>query len=185
MKTDPNYKDILINLTLRNLSIKYKGSVLGFFWAFLGPILTMAILSFVFSRIMRIQIEKYPLGGSGFAKEFMYYNPLGAVTHRSNFTHNGYLYLPYRFGIPIALCFILPLFFNFFKSLAYVFREKDIYYRIILLGSGASLLMVLISNLVTTTFLMRDGTFVIALSYALIGIAEERMKNKRASINTA
>ena len=61
MKTSSNYKDILINLTLRNLNIRYKGSVLGFFWAFLGPILTMVILSFVFSRIMRIQIEKYPL----------------------------------------------------------------------------------------------------------------------------
>lgn len=56
-----NYKDILINLVLRNLRVKYKSSVLGFLWIFLEPILTMVILGFVFSKVMRIQIEKYPL----------------------------------------------------------------------------------------------------------------------------
>lgn len=56
-----NYKDILINLVLKNLRVKYKGSALGFLWFFLEPILTMLILSFVFSRVFKIQIENYPL----------------------------------------------------------------------------------------------------------------------------
>lgn len=55
------HRDTLKNLVLRNLRVRYKGSILGFSWAFLNPLLTMLILYVVFSKIMRIQIEQYPL----------------------------------------------------------------------------------------------------------------------------
>jgi ABC-2 type transport system permease protein len=52
---------ILKNLVLRNLKIRYKGSVLGFAWGFLNPFLSMLVLYVVFSQIVRIQIQQYPL----------------------------------------------------------------------------------------------------------------------------
>ncbi len=62
MATDhSSYKAQLKNLTLRNLSLQYKGSVLGFFWVFLEPLLYMIILSFVFTRILKFEMESYPL----------------------------------------------------------------------------------------------------------------------------
>ncbi len=56
-----SYKAQLKELTLRNLRLQYKGSVLGFFWVFLEPLLYMVILSFVFTRILRFEMENYPL----------------------------------------------------------------------------------------------------------------------------
>jgi len=55
------HKDLLKSLVQRNLSIQYKGSALGFIWILLEPILNMAILSFVFTKIIRFQIDKFPL----------------------------------------------------------------------------------------------------------------------------
>jgi len=51
----------LRSITSRNLGLQYKGSVLGLFWILLEPILYMVILSIVFSQILRIEIERYPL----------------------------------------------------------------------------------------------------------------------------
>lgn len=55
------HREILKNLVLRNLRVRYKGSILGFFWVLLNPLLTMLVLYVVFSQIMRIQIPQYPL----------------------------------------------------------------------------------------------------------------------------
>ncbi|MDP2924102.1 MAG: ABC transporter permease [Candidatus Omnitrophota bacterium] len=55
------HREILKNLVLRNLRVRYKGSILGFFWVLLNPLLTMLVLYVVFSQIMRIEIQQYPL----------------------------------------------------------------------------------------------------------------------------
>src|SRR5688572_6963672 len=39
--------------------VRYKRSALGFLWALLNPLLTMAILALVFSLLMRFSIEHY------------------------------------------------------------------------------------------------------------------------------
>ena len=54
-------RSIIRNLTLKNLKVKYKGTWLGFFWVFLQPLCTIAILYFVFSHVIRLDIEKFPL----------------------------------------------------------------------------------------------------------------------------
>lgn len=55
------YREMILNLVMKDLKAKYKGSVLGFFWTFLNPMLMLAIYSFVFSFIMKMQIPNYPL----------------------------------------------------------------------------------------------------------------------------
>lgn len=55
------HREILKNLVLRNLRVRYKGSTLGFLWTFLNPLLTMLIFYIVFSKIIKINIEQYPL----------------------------------------------------------------------------------------------------------------------------
>ncbi len=47
------YRDLLIELTLREIKARYKQSFLGFFWVILNPFFQMLILSFVFSKILR------------------------------------------------------------------------------------------------------------------------------------
>ncbi|MES0342389.1 MAG: ABC transporter permease, partial [Candidatus Humimicrobiaceae bacterium] len=54
-----SYRELLISLTKKELKVKYRGSVLGFFWSLLNPILTMLVYSFVFSMVLRAGIQEF------------------------------------------------------------------------------------------------------------------------------
>lgn len=45
------YKNLLKELTMKNVKLKYRNSWLGIFWSFLQPLLNMAVLSVVFGGI--------------------------------------------------------------------------------------------------------------------------------------
>jgi len=46
------YRDLLYNLVVRDLKVRYKHSVLGFFWSLLNPLLLMAVFTFVFEKLL-------------------------------------------------------------------------------------------------------------------------------------
>ena len=56
-----NYRQMIFSLVKRELRGRYKGSLLGFFWTFLNPLLQLVVYTIVFSVIMRAGIEKYYL----------------------------------------------------------------------------------------------------------------------------
>lgn len=49
-------RELLRNLIIRNLKIRYKGSVLGFFWSLLDP-LFMMLVYLLFIKLMKFSIE--------------------------------------------------------------------------------------------------------------------------------
>jgi ABC-type polysaccharide/polyol phosphate export permease len=55
-----HYVSVVNLLVRRDLKVKYRGSFLGYAWSMLNPLLYMAILTFVFSHIVR-GIEHYHL----------------------------------------------------------------------------------------------------------------------------
>lgn len=55
------YREMIFSLVHRDLRGRYKGSVLGFLWSFLNPLLQLAVYTVVFSIIMRAGIQKYYL----------------------------------------------------------------------------------------------------------------------------
>lgn len=54
-----NYREMLFNLVKKDLRTRYKGSVLGFLWTFVNPLLQLVVYTMVFSVIMRSNIPKY------------------------------------------------------------------------------------------------------------------------------
>jgi ABC-type polysaccharide/polyol phosphate export permease len=52
-----NSRELINNLTLRELRSRYKRSVLGWTWSLLNPLATVAIYSIVFSKVLRVEIE--------------------------------------------------------------------------------------------------------------------------------
>ena len=56
-----NYRSIIFLLSINDLKLRYRSSVLGIIWNFLEPLLILTILFFVFSNILKTDIENYPL----------------------------------------------------------------------------------------------------------------------------
>ncbi|OUQ20077.1 ABC transporter [Lachnoclostridium sp. An14] len=55
------YRTMIQSLVRRDLRGRYKGSVLGFLWTFINPLLQLVVYTIVFSVIMRAGIEKFYL----------------------------------------------------------------------------------------------------------------------------
>ena len=53
------YRTLLGRLIHRDLTVRYKRSVIGFFWTMLHPLILMTILTFVFSTIFRFDMKNY------------------------------------------------------------------------------------------------------------------------------
>ena len=53
------YREMIYSLVRKDLRTRYKGSVLGFFWTFLNPLLQLIVYSIAFSYIMRVQMDNY------------------------------------------------------------------------------------------------------------------------------
>ena len=59
------YRGLITSLVARELKARYRGSVLGFFWSFINPLLLLLIYSFVFSVVLPgtrpAELEPYAL----------------------------------------------------------------------------------------------------------------------------
>lgn len=55
------YREMLNNMVRKDLRTRYKGSILGFLWTFINPLLQLIVYSIVFSTIMRVDVENYPM----------------------------------------------------------------------------------------------------------------------------
>jgi len=53
------YREVLLNLVRRNLKVRYKNSVLGFFWSLLNPLMQIGVWWFVFKIVLGNQEPNY------------------------------------------------------------------------------------------------------------------------------
>lgn len=56
-----NYRELAAVLVTKELKLRYRRSVLGFAWTMLNPLMTMVILSIVFSHVMRVKVDHFPV----------------------------------------------------------------------------------------------------------------------------
>lgn len=55
------YRDLVRALVVRDLKVRYRRSMIGFLWTMLQPMLTMLVLSMVFSALFRFDVPNYPV----------------------------------------------------------------------------------------------------------------------------
>lgn len=55
------HRDLLFLLVQKDLKVKYRGTVLGFLWSLLNPLLMMLVYAVVFSVLVRFNVERYPV----------------------------------------------------------------------------------------------------------------------------
>ncbi len=54
------YKELLLNIAIREIKVRYKQSILGILWSILQPLSMMIIFTIVFSRFARIPSDGIP-----------------------------------------------------------------------------------------------------------------------------
>ena len=124
-------------------------------------------------------IKQFPLGGNGSGKLFHFYDPVNSNSKITNYQHNGYLLLFYRFGIPLGLIYIFILYYFMHKGYKNLFNQKDKFNKIISITSFLTLTLLIVANLVSSQFYTRDAVFILAISIALINIAEKNKQMNR------
>lgn len=55
------YRGLLRGLVQRDLTVKYKGSILGVAWSLLHPLVMVAVYTLAFRYVVRVPIERFPL----------------------------------------------------------------------------------------------------------------------------
>lgn len=55
------YKNLLKQLVVRDIKLKYRRSVLGYLWSILNPLLIMLVMVVVFSSLFRFDIPNFPV----------------------------------------------------------------------------------------------------------------------------
>jgi len=55
------FKNLIYNLVARDLKVKYKGSILGFFWSLLNPLIMLIVYTIAFKYIIKIRVENFPI----------------------------------------------------------------------------------------------------------------------------
>ena len=55
------YKDLINELVVRDVKLKYRRSILGYVWSVLNPLLIMIVLTLVFSSMFNRNIQNYPV----------------------------------------------------------------------------------------------------------------------------
>lgn len=52
---------LILEITINDFKLKYRGSVIGYLWSLLNPFLMLLTLYFVFKIIIKVDIKNYPL----------------------------------------------------------------------------------------------------------------------------
>ena len=54
-----NYRHLIWKIAVSDFKLRYKNSVLGFMWSLAEPLLMLTVLYFVFTNLMRVNVEHY------------------------------------------------------------------------------------------------------------------------------
>ena len=116
------YRELVFNLTVRELKARYKSSVLGFFWSLLNPLGMMLVFTVVFGVLMpNNQMEKFPIFLLCGLLPWNFFNA-GVMTGTNSIVANSDLikkvYFP-REALPIAS--VLASLVNFLLALVVLF----------------------------------------------------------------
>lgn len=156
------YREMIFSLVRRDLQGRYKGSVLGFFWTFLSPLLQLCVYTIVFSMIMRNGIKDFYLFLFVALVPWIFFSSSvsgGASCIWSAQDMVKKIYFP-REVLPLA--FVLSQFINMLLSLLVVFAV------LLISGKGFELIALLcLPVIMIVEFMLALGMAMIASSVSV------------------
>ncbi len=139
-------KFLLKELVKRNLTSKYKDSVLGILWSFFNPLLTMLVFTAIFSMLFGRNIENYPVYYLAGRLVFDFYNhgtkgAMNSIRRNANLLKK--IYVPKNMFAISAVCYE---FVNFLISFIILFA--------VMIITGATFHITLIYSVIPLMFLV-------------------------------
>ena len=111
------FKHLLKQLVRRDFVSRYRKSILGVLWSLLNPLLTMLVITMVFSYLFRRQIEFFPVYLLGGQLVYGFFNESTTRAMNSIISHEGILkkiYVPkYIFPMSTVLSSLVNVAFSF------------------------------------------------------------------------
>ncbi|WP_145139449.1 ABC transporter permease [Paenibacillus sp. Y412MC10] len=131
------YRYLLIQLVSRDFKVKYKRSLLGVVWSLLNPLLTMIILTLVFSKLFKSNIPNFPvyfLCGSVMFNFFSESTSLALGSIYSNASLIKKVYFPkYMFPFSKNIFSLINLFTSFLAVILVMIATKTGFHLTMLL----------------------------------------------------
>lgn len=94
------YRDLIWALVARDLKVRYRRSVIGLFWSMLQPLLTLTVMTVVFSTIFRFEVVNYPVYAlSG----ILFWNFFHQSIVASMNSLKGYAHILQKLPVPMAV----------------------------------------------------------------------------------
>ncbi|WP_343248566.1 ABC transporter permease [Diplocloster hominis] len=112
-----HYKALLYELVVRDIKVRYKRSFLGLLWTIVNPLLTMAVMTLVFSHLFRFEIENFTIYFLTANIMFTFFtesttNGLHSIVDNGNLIKK--VYIPkYLFPVSKVMSGVVNLFFSF------------------------------------------------------------------------
>ena len=166
------YKYLLHQMIKRDFVTRYRKSVLGVLWSLLNPLLTMIVMTIVFSQLFRFEIENFPVYLlSGFII-FWFFSESTTLAMNSIIANEGIIkkvYVPkYIFPLSKVLSSLINLAFSFLAFL-FVFIVTGASFHWTMLMIPLPLFYVFVFSLGVAMFLSSMTVFFRDLTY-LYGI---------------
>lgn len=149
------YREMIYMLVRRDLRGRYKGSALGFLWAFLNPLLQFIVYAVVFSTVMKVGIDQFYIYlFVAFIPWFFLATaiPQGATCIQAQSTMVQKIYFP-RMVLPISI--VVTAFVNMLLS------ELVVFAVLILSGFGISIYIVALPVVMGIQFIFVMGIVLI------------------------
>ena len=132
------YKHLLRLLVKRDFISRYRKSVLGVLWSLLNPLLTMLVMTLVFSYIFRFQIENFPVYLLSGQIIFGFFNESTTQAMNSVISNEGIIkkvYVPkYVFPVARVLSSLVNLLFSLIAFLlVFIITRAPFHWTILLL----------------------------------------------------
>ena len=131
------YHDLLRELVVRDIKVRYRKSVLGLVWTVLNPLLMMCVITVVFSTIFKQNIPNFPIYYLSGSLIFSFNSEATTNAMHSIMTNCSLIkkvYLPkYLFPIACVLSGLVNLFFSLIAMFIVMVFTKAPFYSTLLL----------------------------------------------------
>lgn len=147
------YKFLLSQLVIRDFKVKYKRSALGVLWSLLYPVLTMAVMALVFSKMFKMSTPGvnylvYLMSGLVIFNYFSEASNLAMSSVVGNFSLINKVYMP-KYIFPLSKCLFVGI--NFLLTLV------PLYILIFATGTGVNVYHIFLPYVVVCLLMFTIG----------------------------